>query len=388
MKYPASGMTCFDYRSQRIRFGDDVLSILPDDLKAAGLARNAKILVTGGNASLRESGVLQNLRRVLDGFAIQIADGIPHTPTKTSADALAERVRQSSPDCIVAAGGGSVLDTTKIAKCWSGSKALLIAVPTTAGTGAETTPFATLWDYANGLKHSVEGPDLLPSLVYLDPRFTHSMLKLQTAATAIDSLSHALESLWSKERNRESSALALESATATLSVLDDLTRAAPAAASRRQQAWAALLAGFAIGISKTALAHAVSYGFTLFHQVPHGLAIGVVLPEIAHFNWSALEPAEQSALLAASGQKNIGHLADRLHALATASTFPFPAARTWRVDEIASQAADSPRARNNRIAAGRAAITGLLEQAARRWKKHDARANVISDFYPVAPNFE
>lgn len=388
MKFPASGTACFDYRSQGIRFGDDVLSTLPVDLRAAGFSRSAKILVTGGNASLRESGVLQNLERVLGGYAIKIADGIPHTPTKASADGLTEFLRQYVPDCIIAVGGGSVLDTTKIAKLWAGSAAPLFAVPTTAGTGAETTPFATLWDYANGVKHSVESSDLLPSLVYLDPRFTHSMPKVQTAATAIDSLSHALESLWSMERNRESSALALESATATLSILDDLTRAAPAAASRRRQAWAALLAGFSIGISKTALAHAVSYGFTLFHQVPHGLAIGVVLPEIARFNWSALEPAERSALLAASGQTDIDQLADRLHSLATASAFAFPPARTWRIDDIAAQAADSPRALNNRVSAGRAAITGLLEQAAARWKKHDARANVISDFYPVAPNFE
>ena len=227
-----------------------------------------------------------------------LLDGVRPNPTLEQIEELAEPLRRlRKPAVLVALGGGSVIDSAKVAAVLAATPGLsleallaqpaavarawpLIAVPTTAGTGSEVTPWATVWDPAHDRKHSLNRPDLYPELALVDPELTLGLPRELTLQTGLDALSHALESLWNHNANVYSRALAVAAARGVLDTLPCLLGRLHDLELRTRQAEASLLAGLAFAQTRTALAHELSYPMTLRHGVPHGIACSFSLPQV------------------------------------------------------------------------------------------------------------
>jgi alcohol dehydrogenase class IV len=174
----------------------------------------------------------------------------------------------------------------------------LVLIPTTAGTGSEVTPFATLWEPEAGRKHSLDGPALRATRALVDPDLTATLPPGLTLQTAGDALTHACEALWSRRATPLSDAHAGEAIRCLREGLGLWSQDAGDPAARRSLAWGSLLAGMAIATSRTAAAHALSYRLTMAHGMPHGVAVASLLPRVLEETWPRL-PAGRRARLAA-----------------------------------------------------------------------------------------
>jgi phosphonate metabolism-associated iron-containing alcohol dehydrogenase len=279
----------------RLHFGDGVLA------QAAACVRGRTVtLVTFPEA--RDLGLVAQLRRLLGAALVQVIDGTQPNPDVASLDALYRAFWSSNDggDVLLAVGGGSVIDTAKtlmVGTADGSFEALvallalgkpfvpnrvrpLIAVPTTAGTGSEVTPWATVWDRSAGRKYSLHLDETWPEAALIDPTLTHSLPAGPSLAAGLDALSHALESIWNINANPVSDAHAVAAARAVLATLPGLMQDLRNAELRRRMSVAALQAGLAFSNTKTALAHSISYEMTLHHGLPHGIACSFTLPMV------------------------------------------------------------------------------------------------------------
>lgn len=168
-------------------------------------------------------------------------------------------------DAFIAVGGGTVIDTAKLLRGFSGVP--FLAVPTTAGTGAETTRFAVYYDH--GKKSSADDLHYLPTDQVLIPEFCESASAYQKASCAFDAYAQAVESLWAKGATKESKGYARKA----LELME-----------KGQQLLGSYWAGRAIDISRTTAAHAFSYYMTATYGVPHGEAVYMMFPYICRAN--------------------------------------------------------------------------------------------------------
>ena len=207
---------------------------------------------------------------------------------------------QRDVDVIVAVGGGSAIDTAKalmvgtqsgrfdeLVAALAGGKPFvpaavktLIAVPTTAGTGSEVTPWATLWDRERQLKHSLHLKETWPTVALIDPELMLSLPAPVTLQSGLDALSHALESIWNVNANPVSDTFAVAAVHEILDALPRLIERPGDLALRGRMALAALKAGMAFSNTRTALAHSISYEMTLRYGLPHGIACSFPLPMV------------------------------------------------------------------------------------------------------------
>lgn len=191
---------------------------------------------------------------------------------------------ESGCNAILAVGGGSPIDVAKCIKHYSESDTPIIAVPTTSGTGSESTHFAVV--YEDGNKISVAAPNLLPDIVILEPSTLKNVPEYTRKATMLDALCHAVESHWARKATTESKKLAeraveliLKYKNAYLANEDDGNRGMMEAAN---------LAGQAINITTTTAAHAMCYKITSMYGFQHGHAAAICLSEVwAHIDDNA-----------------------------------------------------------------------------------------------------
>lgn len=201
-------------------------------------------------------------------------------------------VEKIKPDMIIGIGGGSVLDTakhlsslpadkSKIEKIIKTSekikkrKNILVLIPTTSGSGSESTNFAIV--YLNDYKYSVVSNEYIPNYIILDPNLSDSLDKKLTATTALDALCQAIESYWSVNSTEESRIFAAESITLIFSLYFNLLNK-PLDIERSLMLKASNLSGKAINITKTTAPHALSYPLTQLFGIPHGHAVSLTLP--------------------------------------------------------------------------------------------------------------
>lgn len=197
---------------------------------------------------------------------------------------------------IVAFGGGSVMDFAKAWRHYEGSRAPLIAIPTTAGTGSEATQFSVI--YIGGIKTSIDAPELLPEVAIVDSQFVEHAPQYLKACCAMDAYCQAIESYWAKGATDESRGYALEAVALCRDHLVAGVNTADAAANE-QLARASYLAGRAINISRTTAAHALSYKMTSAYGVPHGHAVALSISGLFQVNLPAIPEPER--LLQAMG---------------------------------------------------------------------------------------
>lgn len=278
-----------------VHFGPGSLALLS---RYTHLGQRAALVC--GRASARANGALD---RVLAHFpGALVLDGIPENPETRDCEAHAVTCREAGVDCIIALGGGSVLDAAKaVALLATNSGACadylddssgcapalpIMAIPTTAGTGSEVTPYSVLVDSALREKKTLRHPSLYPRVAILDPQLTLALPRDVTVATALDALSQAMEGMVSKRATPFCDLLALEACRLIRATLPWILTAPQDEVPRGILLYAAMLSGVVIAQSGTTLVHGMGYHYTLDYGIAHGAANALLLPPV--FAWNAL----------------------------------------------------------------------------------------------------
>lgn len=270
---------------------------------AAELGRRA-LLVTGRKA-LRAAGTTDRLADLLAAAGVEAAvfDRVDPEPTVETVDLGREAFREGRCDLVVAAGGGSAIDVGKAIAALAAEVAPTgdyysrrplpersypcIAMPTTAGTGAEVTPNSVLTDPAQGFKQSIRGPRLVPAAAVVDAELTVPCPPDVTASAGMDALTQAVESYLSRHATPLTDALALHAAEliwANILAAYQDGRDQPA---REGMAYGALLAGMALANARLGAVHGMAHPIGHRYHLRHGAVCAALLPHVLRFNRSA-----------------------------------------------------------------------------------------------------
>ena len=247
--------------------------------------------------------------------------GIVHTtffdvepdPTLASAKAGARQMTAFNPDCIIALGGGSAMDAAKI--MWVlyehpqvdftdmtmrfsdirkrvytfpkiGEKAYFVAIPTSAGTGSEVTPFAVITDESTGIKYPLADYELMPDMAVIDTDFHISAPKSLTAASGIDAVTHAIEAYVSMLATDYTDGLALQSLKIIFRYLPKAYENGNDLSAREKMANAAAMAGMAFANSFLGICHSMAHKLGAAYHLPHGVANALLINEVIRYNAS------------------------------------------------------------------------------------------------------
>jgi alcohol dehydrogenase len=224
-------------------------------------------------------------------------------PSLDGAALCVSKARQAEPQVVVGVGGGSVLDTAKVVAMllrnpggiedYLGADRVsqrgvpLILLPTTSGTGAESTRNALFYAPARRTKEAVISPLILPTLAIIDPALTISLPPAVTAATGMDALCHAIESYTGLNSNPLTAPYALEAIRLIATNLRQAVYSGQDLAAREGMALASFYAGVAIAFAGTNGVHALAYPLQGLHRIAHGVANAVLLPTVMAYNVAA-----------------------------------------------------------------------------------------------------
>lgn len=265
-----------------------------------------KILIITGETSYKLSGAEKIISSLLEKKTTKyFFKKFPYPDIEELKKIIIE-IKNFSPDLIIAIGGGSVLDYAKIANVLTDSENLnqeisnssykikkkytkLVAIPTTAGSGAEVTSNAVI--YIDKIKYSVESQELRPDFFFLIPELVIGASNKIKSSAGFDAIAQAIESLISKKSNEHSVVFAEKSLKISLKYYIDFLQN-PNIENTSAMCMAANLSGEAISISKTTAPHAVSYPFTSIYNISHGHAVSLTLNKFLKFNYKNLETAK------------------------------------------------------------------------------------------------
>lgn len=283
-----------------------------------------KILIVTGRTSEHRARELS--LGALAAYQVNIVSNIAADPTIDTVDNLVNEVRSVKPDWIIAIGGGSVIDSAKAASVlaenvgdtakylngemvFARGGAPVIAVPTTAGSGSEVTPYASITDKTQMSKNSLSDRFLYPKYAVLDPDLLLSLSPYQTGVSGMDALSHSIEGYWSNRSTPVTDALAISAANRLLMGLPRSYSHPDDTGLRRMILEGSMLAGLTISNARTTAVHSISYPITVYYGVPHGLACSLILPSVIRYNDGAMEPGKQNVLLDSLGFTSMEQLA-------------------------------------------------------------------------------
>ena len=298
---------------EKIYIKKGCLPVALDELKTV-MNKKRAFLVT--DTFLYENGYTKAITDKLDemGIAHETFFDVQPDPTLANAKAGAEQMRAFKPDTIIALGGGSAMDAAKI--MWvmyehpeadfmdmamrfidirkrvytfpkMGEKAYFIAIPTSAGTGSEVTPFAVITDETTGVKYPLADYELLPNMAIVDTDLHMSAPKGLTAASGIDAVTHALEAYASMLATDYTDGLALRSLKM---VFENLPKAYDNGLTdvdaREKMSNAATMAGMAFANAFLGVCHSMAHKLGAFFHLPHGVANALMIEEVLRFNAS------------------------------------------------------------------------------------------------------
>ena len=293
------------------------LPVALDEIKNV-LGKKRVFIVT--DKFLYENGYTKDITNKLDEMGVVHQTFFEVLPDPTLACALegAKIISAFKPDCIIAVGGGSAMDAAKI--MWvlyehpevdfmdmamrfmdirkrvytfpkMGEKAYFIAIPTSAGTGSEVTPFAVITDEATGTKYPLADYELLPKMAIVDANLMMNAPEGLTSASGIDALTHALEAIASMMATEYTDALAKE---AIKNIFEYLPRAYKNGSNdpeaREKMANAATMAGMAFANAFLGVCHSMAHKLGSFHHLPHGIANALLIEEVIVFNSEEAPP--------------------------------------------------------------------------------------------------
>ena len=298
---------------QKVYIKKGCLPVALDELKSV-MGKKKAFIVT--DTFLYQNGYTKAITDKLDemGIAHTTFFDVQPDPTLANAKAGAAQMAAFQPDTIIALGGGSAMDAAKI--MWvlyehpeadfmdmamrfidirkrvytfpkMGEKAYFIAVPTSAGTGSEVTPFAVITDEKTGVKYPLADYELLPNMAIIDADFHMSAPRGLTAASGIDAVTHALEAYAAMLATDYTDGLALK---ALKTIFQYLPRAyehgQTDVEAREKMANAATMAGMAFANAFLGVCHSMAHKLGAFHHLPHGVANALMIEEVLRFNAS------------------------------------------------------------------------------------------------------
>ncbi len=287
---------------------------LPVALEELKNAINKKRVFIVTDTFLYENGYTKVITDKLDemGISHETFFDVAPDPTLACAKEGVKLIDAFKPDCIIAVGGGSAMDAAKI--MWvmyehpevdfmdmamrfmdirkrvytfpkMGEKAYFIAVPTSAGTGSEVTPFAVITDEQTGIKYPLADYELLPKMAIVDCNMMMNAPKGLTAASGIDAVTHALEAYASMMATPYTDGLAKE---ALIKIFEYLPRAYENGANdpeaREEMANAATMAGMAFANAFLGVCHSMAHKLGAYHHIAHGIANALLIDEVLRFN--------------------------------------------------------------------------------------------------------
>ena len=287
------------------------LPVALDELKHVMNKKRAFIVT---DTFLYENGYTKPITDKLDemGIAHTTFFDVQPDPTLKNAKDGAAQMAAFKPDTIIALGGGSAMDAAKI--MWvlyehpeadfmdmamrfidirkrvytfpkMGEKAYFIAIPTSAGTGSEVTPFAVITDEKTGVKYPLADYQLLPNMAIIDTDFHMSAPKGLTAASGIDAVTHALEAYAAMLATDYTDGLALKSLKTVFTYLPRAYENGQTdVEAREKMANAATMAGMAFANAFLGVCHSMAHKLGAFHHLPHGVANALLIEEVLRFN--------------------------------------------------------------------------------------------------------
>lgn len=289
----------FDFcTAKHIHFGCGSINRLGKEAKNL----DARKILLVYDKGLDNSGTQTKIVKVLkeENLEVTIYDDVVPEPELEVADNCAQVGKEAGCNFVIGLGGGSTLDTAKAAailltnkgtaKDFQGSEKVknpglkTIMVPTTAGTGSETTPTAVFINRERSVKLGINSPYLFPDLALLDPELTLSLPPDITASTGMDALTHAVESYLAKRSSPFSEMFSLKALELIWENLAKAVRNGKDISARSGLLLGSCLAGVAIANAGVGAAHALSYPLSVFFGVPHGLANGVLVPWVMKVN--------------------------------------------------------------------------------------------------------
>ena len=299
---------------EKVYFKRGCLGVALKELGHQVYNKKKAFIVTDG--FLYQSGFTKKITDILD------AEGITHAtffnvtpdPTLACANEGVKQMRDFAPDVIIAVGGGSPMDAAKI--MWvmyehpdvdfqdmamrfidirkrvytfphMGDKALFVAIPTTAGTGSEVTPFAVITDEKTGTKYPLADYELMPDVAIVDADLMMSIPKGLTSCSGIDAMSHALEAIASVMATDFTNGIAKEAARIIFEYLPRAyEKGAHDAEARERMANASCMAGMAFANAFLGVCHSMAHKLGSYWHIPHGMANSLMLEEVIRFNSS------------------------------------------------------------------------------------------------------
>lgn len=280
------------YRDPKILNG---VEEIPDCLKVNNIRK--VLIVTDG--FLHISGMLEPMKKALSaaGIGYVVYDEVTPNPTILNVELARERYLAENCESLIGFGGGSAIDCAKavgariarpkltipkmkgILKIWLPIP-YLIAIPTTAGTGSETTLATVITDHNSSHKFPINDFPLIPRVAVLDPEMTRTLPQYMTSTTGMDALTHAIEAYIGRSTTRQTRAMALEAVRLIAENLEVAYNDGDNMNARKNMLRAAYLAGGAFTKSYVGYCHAVAHSLGGQYHIPHGLANAVLLPYV------------------------------------------------------------------------------------------------------------
>lgn len=348
------------YMPSKIVFGTNSIDQL------MSYTANRKVFLITSNGFVKR-GLVDKIKTLLPDL-VGIYSNIPSHPEFKDLEMAYAEIHQYKFDMFLAIGGGSVLDATKYFSVYNDTHSAqfvtniikgqspkdnyqqipIISVPTTAGTGSEITPWATIWDQTEKKKYSLHLPNLFPEIALYDPALTLSVPKEITIQTGLDTLSHALESIWNKNASEITVNYAIKAARLVVQYLPLLADDLHNLHYRTQLLKACMYAGLAFSNTQTALAHAMSYYITSHKGIDHGLACSFTLPLLID-QISGHYPFVDEALTAIFGELSSTPLRDMFKKLNISTCFSDYGITEKELHEIKASFSNVQRAGNSLV---------------------------------------
>ncbi|MDE7082597.1 MAG: bifunctional acetaldehyde-CoA/alcohol dehydrogenase [Clostridia bacterium] len=326
---------------QKVYIKKGCLPVALDELKTV-MGKKKAFIVT--DSFLYKNGFTKCITDKLDEMGIAHSTFFDVAPDPSLACAIegTKQMKAFEPDTIIALGGGSAMDAAKI--MWvmyehpevdfmdmamrfvdirkriytfpkMGEKAYFIAIPTSAGTGSEVTPFAVITDEKTGVKYPLADYELMPNMAIIDTDLHMSAPKGLTAASGIDAVTHALEAYASVMATDYTDGLAIQALKVIFKYLPEAyENGQTAVEAREKMANAATMAGMAFANAFLGVCHSMAHKLGAFHHLPHGVANALMIDEVIKFN-SAEVPAKMGTFSQYAYPKTLARYAEVADAL-------------------------------------------------------------------------
>ncbi len=305
------------YPDTAIVFGPDALSQLSASLLLAE-RKTILLVMAGASAAVPLRMLLRSPAFGKPDFNLPRHEHVPAEPDTDCVRAIVETMKREKPDAVLAVGGGSVIDAAKAAYLsWQTGADIdelfganvastrfagmelrrIAAIPTTAGTGSEVTPYSNIIDSKTGVKKLIADPVIIPEIAAVIPELTQTAPEKLTRETGFDALVHAVESFLNFKAMKVApgaEAWSLEAIRLIVSALPE-TLTAPTSETRACLSAAATLAGMAIRTAPTSLPHLLSYSFC--GKASHGSAVAALLPHFWRYYLAVPEVRERTMRL-------------------------------------------------------------------------------------------